>query len=148
MEKNQELPKELNARINERGEIIVPLAAEQIRIGKKTVETGGMRVHKTVREVEQTIDEPIVRENLEVKRVAMNKFVEDAPAVRYEGDVMIVPVLEEVIVTEKRLWLREEIHLVKQREEISNSQKVTLRVEEIDLEEFTAENIETDLPEK
>jgi uncharacterized protein (TIGR02271 family) len=128
----------IDARTNERGEVVIPLIAEEVKIGVKTVETGGVRIHKTVREDVQTIDEPIIREHLDVERVEINQFVETAPAVRYEGDVMIVPVLEEVVVTQKRLLLREEIRLVKRREEISNRQEITLRREEISLE-----NIET-----
>ncbi len=123
----------------------MPLIAEEISIGKRTVDTGGMRVHKTVREDVQTINEPIIREHIEVERVAVNKFVETAPAIRYEGEVMIVPVLEEVVVTEKRLWLREELHLVKRREEVSNVQEITLRREEISVEEFAAENPDAEL---
>ena len=138
----------IDARTNERGEIVVPLIAEQIRISKKTVETGGIRVHKTVREDVQRIDEPIVREHLDVERVEINQFVETAPAVRYEGDVMIVPVLEEVIVTQKRLLLREEIRLTKRREEISNVQEITLRREEISLEKIGTENSEPGTPER
>jgi len=101
-----------------------------------------------VREDVQTIDEPIIREHLEIERVEINQFVETAPAVRYEGDVMIVPVLEEVVVTQKRLLLREEVRLVKRREEISNAQKATLRREEITLEKIDTENIEPGAPER
>ncbi len=140
MTKEQEILEDLNARTNESGEIVVPLIAEEIQIGKRVVDTGGMRVHKTVREDVQTINEPIIREYIEVERVAVNQYVETAPAIRYEGDVMIVPVLEEVIVTEKRLLLREELHLVKRREEVSNVQEVTLRREDVSVEEFAAEN--------
>ncbi len=138
----------IDGRTNERGEIVVPLIAEEISISKRTVETGGVRVHKTVREDVQRIDEPIIREHLEVERVEVNQFVETAPAVRYEGDVMIVPVLEEVVVTQKRLLLREEIRLVKRREEIANVQEITLRREEISLENIEPDNIETGTPER
>ena len=135
----------VDARANETGQIVVPLVAEEIRIGKKTVETGGVRVHKTVREDVQTIDEPIVREHIEVERVEINRFVETAPAVRQEDDVMVVPVLEEVVVTQKRLLLREEIRLIKRREEISNPQQITLRREEISLENIETGNDELDV---
>ncbi|MEO8072590.1 MAG: YsnF/AvaK domain-containing protein [Acidobacteriota bacterium] len=145
MNKEQEALEAMNARTNEQGEIVMPLIAEEISIGKRVVETGGMRVHKTVREDVQTINEPILREHIEVERVEVNKYVETAPAIRYEGEVMIVPVLEEVVVTEKRLLLREEIRLVKRREEIANVQEVTLRREEISVEEFEAENPDAEL---
>jgi len=143
---NQQNLAAIDARTNELGEIVVPLIAEEISISKKTVETGGIRVHKTVREDVQQINEPIIREHLDVERVAVNQFVETAPAVRYEGDVMIVPVLEEVIVTQKRLLLREEIRLTKRREEIANVQEVTLRREEIRLEKIETENTEPGKP--
>ncbi len=145
MNNEQENLEAINARTNEQGEIVVPLIAEEISIGKRVVETGGMRVHKTVREDVQTINEPIVREYIEVERVPLEQYVETAPAIRYEGEVMIVPVLEEVVVTEKRLLLREEIRLVKRREEIANVQEVTLRREEISVEEFEAENPDPEL---
>lgn len=138
----------IDARTNERGEIVLPLIAEEIAVGKRTVETGGVRVHKTVREDVRRIDEPTVRERLDVERVEINQFVETAPAVRYEGDVMIVPVLEEVVVTQKRLLLREEIRLTKRREQISNVQEVVLRREEISLENIGTENIEPGTPER
>ncbi|MDQ6788240.1 MAG: YsnF/AvaK domain-containing protein, partial [Acidobacteriota bacterium] len=131
MKKEREILESMNARTNADGEIVVPLIAEEISIGKRVVDTGGVRVHKTVREDVQTINEPIVREHIEVERVPINQYVETAPAIRYEGEVMIVPVLEEVVVTEKRLFLREEIRLVKRREEVSNVQQITLRREEI-----------------
>lgn len=138
----------MDARTNEQGEIVVPLIAEEIVVGKKTVETGGVRVHKTVREDVQRIDEPIVREHLDVERVEINQFVEVAPAIRHEGDVMIVPVLEEVVVTQKRLLLREEVRLTKRREEISNAQEITLRREEITLEKIDATNADSGTPER
>lgn len=45
----------------------------------------------------------------------------EAPQVRIEGDVTIVPVMEEVLVIEKRLMLVEEIHIrrVATREDVS-----------------------------
>ena len=148
MNKEQETLESINARTNTAGEIVVPLIAEEISIGKRTVETGGVRVHKTVREDVQTISEPIIREHIEVERVPVNKYVEAAPGIRYEGEIMIVPVLEEVTVTEKRLLLREEIRLVKRREEIANTQQVTLRREEISVEELAAENIAPEMRER
>ena len=139
----------IDARENERGEIVVPLIAEEISVSKKTVETGGIRVHKTASESVRRIDEPIVREHLEVERVEINQFVEAAPAIRYEGDVMIVPVLEEVVVTQKRLLLREEVRFVKRREEIANVQEIVLRREEINLEKIDSGNdIESGVPER
>jgi stress response protein YsnF len=50
--------------------------------------------------------------------------------VRYEGDTMIVSIMEEVLVVEKRWMLKEEIHLRQRRVERHQPQRVTLRREE------------------
>ena len=52
-------------------------------------------------------------------------------ASRYEGDVMIIPVLKEVAVIEKRIMLVEEIHVSKKQTEKTETREVTLRKEEI-----------------
>jgi hypothetical protein len=43
--------------------------------------------------------------------VAIYRDVDEAPSIRRSGDLLIVPVLEEVLVIEKRLRLREELHI-------------------------------------
>ena len=53
------------------------------------------------------LDEDVV----EVTRVAVGREVDIAPEVRTEDGVVIVPVLEEVLVVEKRLFLKEELHI-------------------------------------
>jgi stress response protein YsnF len=44
-------------------------------------------------------------------RAAMGRMVETAPEIRTESDVTILPVVEEVLVVEKRLVLKEELHI-------------------------------------
>jgi stress response protein YsnF len=41
----------------------------------------------------------------------MGRMVETAPEIRTESDVTILPVVEEVLVVEKRLVLKEELHI-------------------------------------
>jgi stress response protein YsnF len=66
--------------------------------------------------------------------VPIERLVEEAIPVRYEGDTMIVSVLEEVLVVEKRLMLKEELHIRKRRVERHQPQCVTLRHEEARVE--------------
>ena len=96
--------------------------------------TGGVRVHKTVQERTETVDQPTFEEKIEVERVTVNQFVDAPPPVRYEGDVMIIPLLEEVLVVEKRLVLREEVRISKRRETVNKPQQIVLRREEVTLE--------------
>jgi uncharacterized protein (TIGR02271 family) len=118
---------------------VIPLVAEELAVGKRTVETGRVRVVKSVREEQQTVDQPLMAEQVEVERVAVNRVVDGPVEVRHEGDVMVVPVLEEVLVVEKRLMLREELRITRRRTETRQPQTVTLRKEEATIERIPAD---------
>ena len=121
----------------QRGEIVIPLLVEKLKIARRQVLTGGVRVRKTVAQRTETVNEPTLREQLEVQRVEINKFIDQAPAVRYEGDTMIVPLVEEVLVVEKKLVLREEIRILKRRDTVRNPQQIVVRREQATLEQIT-----------
>lgn len=120
--------------------LVLPVIAEQLQVEKRQLVTGGVRVSKVVREEQQTIDVPLLQEDVQVERVPINQVVESAPAVRHEGDVMIIPVLEEVLVVEKRLMLKEELRIVRRSSETSQPQQVTLRREEVVVEQIDAQD--------
>jgi uncharacterized protein (TIGR02271 family) len=124
--------------------LVLPILDEQLKISREKVVTGGVRIHKTVNERIETVDEPILQEQVEVERVPVNSFVTEAPLVRYEGDVMIVPLLEEVLVVEKRLLLREELRISKRSETIHKPQQIVLRREEARLERITPDVIQAE----
>ena len=78
----------------------------------------------------EVVDLPLTREEVSVERVAVNRVVDGPVETRREGDTWIVPVLEEVLVVEKRLMLREEVRITTRRTEVAEPQTVTLRREE------------------
>ena len=53
---------------------------------------------------------------------------------RHEGDVTIIPLIEEVLVVEKRLLLREEIRVSRRKTTVNNPQVYTLRREDVQVE--------------
>ena len=112
------------------GSVVVPVVAEQLEVEKRTVEGGGVRIRKTVSEREEVVDEPLMREEVQVRRVPVNKVVEGPVPVRHVGDTMIVSLLEEVLVVEKRLMVKEELHITKEEVESYRPQRVRLRTEE------------------
>jgi stress response protein YsnF len=71
-----------------------------------------------------------MREEVQVKRVPINRVVEAPVPVRHVGNTMIISLLEEVLVVEKRLMLKEELHITKGEIETYKPQRVTLRNEE------------------
>jgi uncharacterized protein (TIGR02271 family) len=76
-----------------------------------------------------------------VERVPVGRVVEAAPQVRSEGDTMVVPVLEEVLVVEKRLMLKEEVRITLRRVAETSQQRVTLRSEEVVVERDPTERV-------
>ena len=113
---------------------VVPVVEEQLRVGKRVVETGRVRVTKSVREREEVVDEPLVREEYDVERVPVNVYVDEPVGPRHEGDTLIVPVLEEVLVVEKRLLVREELRITRRQTEERETRRVTLLGEEVSVE--------------
>jgi uncharacterized protein (TIGR02271 family) len=114
---------------------VIPVIEEVLDVQKRRVETGGVRINKKVSEREERIDEPVWQEEVDVRRVAINRVVDGpAPESRTEGDVMIVPVLEEVVVVKKQLVLKEELHITRRRIAERDSRTVTLRREEATVE--------------
>jgi uncharacterized protein (TIGR02271 family) len=119
--------------------LVVPVVAEQLAVGTRTVDTGrGVRVHKTVVEQPVTIDERLARDEVEVRHVPVDRIVAlgEAPANRYEGDTLIVPVLEEVLVVERRVRIKEELHITRIRREEQHLEEVTLKAEQVRVERF------------
>ncbi len=109
---------------------VIPVVQEEVTVGKRMVETGITRVTKKVREREEVISEPLRHEKVRVSRVPINRYVEKPLPVRQEGGTIIVPILEEVLVVEKRLLLKEELHISKESKVVHEPRRVTLRGEE------------------
>ncbi len=118
--------------------LTVPVVQEEMRVGVRTVDTGGVRIHKTVHEHPHNIDEALLRDAVDVKRVVIDKIVSlsEAPQSRQEGDTLIVPILEEVLVVEKRLRIKEEIHITRSQRTEHHSETVILRSEQVTIERF------------
>jgi stress response protein YsnF len=86
-----------------------------------------VRVRTVTDSVEELAHADLLREAVEVARVPIDKVVQTAPEIRTDGDVTIVPVLEEVLVVEKRLVLKEELHIRRRVETEAVEVPMTLR---------------------
>lgn len=119
-------------------EIIIPLAAEEVLVSTQEVVRSVVRVHKRVETRQETVDVPLTSEDVTVERVPINTFVEgDAPQMREEDGVIVIPVLEEVLVVEKRLLLREEVRLTRRTAAAGHPQTVMLRREAVEVERLS-----------
>ncbi|MDQ3196482.1 MAG: YsnF/AvaK domain-containing protein [Pseudomonadota bacterium] len=118
---------------------VIPVVREELVVSKRVVETGqGIRVTKTVSEREEIVDELLARDDVVFERVSLNQVVAatEIPDVRYEGETMIVPILEEILVVEKRTILKEELRISRRHYEVREPQRVVLRSEEASIEQF------------
>jgi uncharacterized protein (TIGR02271 family) len=86
---------------------------EQVNIDKETVVSGKVVIRKNVYEENEMITVSVSHEEVKIKKVAINKYVDAAPEIRYEGETTIIPVIKEVLIVEKKLLLVEEVHVTK-----------------------------------
>ncbi|MCX6215544.1 YsnF/AvaK domain-containing protein [Spirosoma sp.] len=119
--------------------VMIPVIEESLHVDKQLVETGKLRIVKRIHEEEQVIDLPLSREEFNVEHVAINEYVDTPPAVRYEGDTTVYPVLKEVLVIEKKLVLVEEVRVTRKLVTVNEPQRVIVRKEEVSVERISDE---------
>jgi uncharacterized protein (TIGR02271 family) len=127
--------------------LVIPVMVEDLDVQKDKKEAGRVRIRKVVREREELVDEPLLREEVIIERVPINRFVEAAIPLRSEGDTVIISLLEEVPVVEKRLMLKEELRITVRRVEAHKPTSVTLRSEEVTVERITSKDRHGEKPE-
>lgn len=75
-------------------------------------------------ESKMAVNGPLFRDSYEVEHRSIERLLDEPVSERHEGDVLILPVIEEVLVVEKKYLLKEEIHIRKRREEVSDIRTV------------------------
>jgi uncharacterized protein (TIGR02271 family) len=111
----------------------IPRIEERVKVGKRSAVTSRVRVRKTVCQRTQTLDIPLRRDQALVRRVPVNRVVAGPVAVRREGAVTIVPVLEEVPVVTTQLVLKEELHIETRTTQVGARREVVLRSEDVEV---------------
>lgn len=89
----------------------IPIVEETVSIEKRLVETGRVQIRTFVDDEQVHVTDALKREIVDVERIAIGREVDVAPSVREEGEFLIVPIVEERLVIEKRLFLVEELRL-------------------------------------
>jgi uncharacterized protein (TIGR02271 family) len=112
-------------------ETVIPLLEEQFSVAKRVVETARVRVSRVTHDHQQLVDELLNHEKVEVERVPVDRPIETMPSIRQEGDVTIIPVVEEVLKVERCLVLKEEVHIRRMKTTERHQEQVTLRKQEV-----------------
>ena len=111
----------------------IPIIEEQLHVEKKEIETGKVYISKQIQEEKATVEVPLQHDKVNVERVAINQYIEEHPTVRYEGDKIIIPVVQEEVVVEKKILLVEEVHIDREHYQENFSETFILKKEIIEV---------------
>ena len=113
----------------------IPLVEERVSVTKRQVESGRRRIRISVEEREERVPVELSHDEVEIERVPKNIPLQSLPSVRLEGTTTVIPVVEEMVVVEKRLVLVEEIHVRRKSTKEVQEVPVSLRAEKVSIEE-------------
>ncbi|MFZ6178096.1 YsnF/AvaK domain-containing protein [Nannocystis pusilla] len=130
-EEQPPVPEDSQEILGRREETVIPRLEERLRVDTRVREHGRVRIDKTVEERDQPLELDSVEDHVVSWRVPVNRPVEAPVPVRYDGDTMILPIHEEVVVVQKQLVLREELHVRVHRVHVHEQQTLHLRAEAI-----------------
>lgn len=129
-----------NAQVTEPGDAqTLSLVGEEATAHVRDVSRGRVIIDKHVELVPHEANVEIGTDVVEVNRVPVNEEFEVAPGSRQEGDTLIVPVVEEVLVVSKRYRVIEEVHVTKRREMHTEIFEEDLQREVVDVREVDAD---------
>lgn len=89
----------------------IPIVEEELVVGKVRRETGRVRISSTTEEITQPVSAELERREVDIQEIDIGEVVREAPGVRSENGVTIIPVLEERLVVRKELVLVKELHI-------------------------------------
>lgn len=114
---------------------------EFLTVKKKIVETGRIHITKKIELREESFNVPVMQEHVNVERITINQYVNEAPQIRQVGKTMVIPVLKEVWVVRKEILLVEEIHVTRTHTQEIISGTETLREELVSIVQTPAEGL-------
>lgn len=116
----------------------VQLKEEQIKVGKRQVEAGGVRLRKVVRT--ETVNQPIElkREEIVIERVPANQA--GAVSSDFADEEIYVPLRREEAVVSKEARVREEVRVGKREQSKQENISETIRKEDVEIEEGVTES--------
>jgi stress response protein YsnF len=108
-------------------EATLGLHAERIDVTKEAKVVGIVRASTVTELRAHEVIEELAEEYVEIVHVPIGRQIEFCPPVRVEGDTTILSIVEEIVVVERRLVLKEEVHMTKVRTTHAHRETVLLR---------------------
>jgi len=133
-------------------EVVVPVVEERIDITKRAVELGEVVINRQVTERQETVPVEVAHEEVRVERrpAGREATIEDLRLAGGEGlagltagQSIVIPLIEEVVEVRKRMMVREELVITKQR--VSEQHQVTETVRRVEPQIESAGRLERDV---
>lgn len=120
----------------------IPVVEERLVPGKRQVDLGELRIHKHVDHVEETVGQSVTRDDLVIERVPVGRPLTEPLEPRVDGDWLVIPIMEEVLVVQKRLMLAEEVRIRKRQLTVDQEVREVVRHERVELEDATVYGVD------
>ena len=108
----------------------IPLPVEEVSVSRREIKRANVQIALNTRTREQLIAEELTHFRVEIERFSIDQTVEAVPPIRQEGDITIIPVVEEVVIVERRLVLKEEVRVRRVSTKEQHQETVVLRQQE------------------
>lgn len=114
----------------------IPIVEETATVATRRVTSGRVRIATRTEEIDHILPAELSSVEVDVVRVPVDRRIDAVPDVVTEGDLTIIPVVEERLVVTRELYLREEIHVrrVERRETVdvpATTRRQTAQIERI-----------------
>ncbi|WP_207482381.1 YsnF/AvaK domain-containing protein [Arenibaculum pallidiluteum] len=123
------------------GEEVIPIVEEELRVGKRAVERGGVRVRSYVVETPVTESVALRNETVSVERRAVDLPAGEIPADAFRERTIEVTETDEEAVVSKDARVREELVIRKDVEERAQTVSDTVRRTEVEVEDDRTEGV-------
>jgi uncharacterized protein (TIGR02271 family) len=129
-------PVETAAPPREGDEIVVPIIEEDLRIGKRAVERGGIRVAKRVEEVPVEEQVTLRDENIDIQRRRVDRPATAADLDNIQQGAFEIRETDEEAIVDKQARIVEEVVISKDVEERTETVQDTVRRTNVDADEL------------
>ena len=111
-------------------DLVLALHAEDLSVSKRQV-VRTVQIRRETQSRDRLVEEALTNTGVVIEHVPVGMFVDAVPPVREEGDTTILPVVEEVVVIERRLRLVEEVRIRRVQTAGTHVETVKLREQHV-----------------
>lgn len=128
-----------NAVRDREGQTSIPVVDEELEVGKRVVQRGGVRVYSQVREVPVEESVTLREEHVSVERRPADRSLRPGEASRFKDQTIEVTESAEVPVVKKRARVREEVVVGKETTERTERVRDTVRKTEVKVDKLAGD---------